>query len=318
MHDYQYEVAFSFVKEDEELATRLNDLLQDMLPTFLYSKKQEAVAATDGEETFNRVFGTEARIVVVLYRPAWGTTPWTRIEETAIRNRAYEEGYDFTVFIPLQNSPEAPAWLPKTRIWVGLERWGIEGAASVIESRVQEAGGMPRTETIDDHVARRKRQIDQEKKRKLFLASDEGVKAAAEEMKQLAAIIEATAQRVSAENNLALKTAQKDQGRIHWVEVCSDKFCVAVNWVSLYTNTLNESTLEIELWKGLPRRPGRTTFFESQRHSQRLFGFDLDSAWTKGWRETDRSQLLSSQAVAQLAITMLIDHLYGQELGDRA
>jgi len=92
---YEYEVAFSFLNEDEELAFRINDLIQDRVKTFIYSRQQEKIAGTDGEETFNQVFGSEARIVVVLYRENWGKTPWTRIEETAIRNRAYEKGYDF-------------------------------------------------------------------------------------------------------------------------------------------------------------------------------------------------------------------------------
>jgi hypothetical protein len=126
---------------------------------FLYSRQQEAVAGTDGEQTFNRVFGEEARIVVVLYRAGWGQTPFTRIEETAIRNRAFDQGYDFALFIPLDPSPTVPAWLPKNRIWIGLERWGEHAAASVIEARVQEAGGEPRQETAADSARRLARDL---------------------------------------------------------------------------------------------------------------------------------------------------------------
>ena len=53
---YEYEVAFSFVKDDEAIATALNDLLQDRLSTFLYSKRQEELAGTDGEQSFNEIF----------------------------------------------------------------------------------------------------------------------------------------------------------------------------------------------------------------------------------------------------------------------
>jgi hypothetical protein len=134
--EYKYDVAFSFLAKDEALATELNDLLADRLRTFLYSKKQGEIAGTDGEETFNDVFRQEARMVVVLYRSNWGQTPGTRIEETAIRNRAYNEGYDFVKFVVLDESGSVPQWLPKTQIWIGLKRWGIPGAASVIEARV--------------------------------------------------------------------------------------------------------------------------------------------------------------------------------------
>ena len=59
---------------------QLNDLLQDRFRTFIYSKAQERIAGTDGEETFSKVFGSEARTVAILYRPEWGTTRWTRTD----------------------------------------------------------------------------------------------------------------------------------------------------------------------------------------------------------------------------------------------
>ena len=52
----------------------------------------------------------------MFYREKWGTTPWTRIEETAIRNRAFHKGYEFTLFIPREPQVKMPEWLPRTRI----------------------------------------------------------------------------------------------------------------------------------------------------------------------------------------------------------
>ena len=147
--NYKYDVAFSFLAQDEAFAMQLNDLLQDRVTTFLYSRRQGELAGTDGEKTFNLVFGEQARLVVVLYREGWGETPWTRIEETAIRNRAFDHGYDFVKFIPLDDKPSVPKWLPRTQLWVGLKRWGISGAASVIEARIQELGGETHEESVD-------------------------------------------------------------------------------------------------------------------------------------------------------------------------
>lgn len=172
--DFKYDVAFSFLAEDEGLATEINDILEGRLSTFIYARRQGEIAGTNGEITFNRVFGSEARIVFVLYRKGWGETPWTRIEETAIRNRAFEEGYDFVMFAPLEKSPAVPQWLPKTQIWIGLDRWGVKGAAIAIESRVQEAGGSPREEILEVRAARLSREITKEKERKAFLNSEKG------------------------------------------------------------------------------------------------------------------------------------------------
>jgi hypothetical protein len=78
---FEYDIAFSFVAEDEGLATQLNDRLQDRYRTFLYSKAQKQLAGTDGEKTFNAVFGKEARIVAVLLRPEWGYTSRIRFHD---------------------------------------------------------------------------------------------------------------------------------------------------------------------------------------------------------------------------------------------
>jgi hypothetical protein len=177
---FKYDIALSFAKEDEGVATQLNDLVQDRYRTFLYSKAQEQLVGTDGEKTFNAVFGEQARTVAVLLRPEWGHTPWTRIEETAIRNRAHDHGYDFATFIVTVPQTPIPGWLPKTRIWFDLERFGLPGAAAVLASRVQERGGAAVEETLADRAARLRRAKDLSEAREAFHRSHAGVDASRE------------------------------------------------------------------------------------------------------------------------------------------
>jgi hypothetical protein len=151
---FEFDVAFSFLAQDEPLAERLHDLVSRSLTSFLYSKRQGELVGTDGEKTFNTVFGEQARLVVVLYRKGWGTTPFTRIEETAIRNRAYSEGYSFVLMIPLDQPPTTPAWLPKTSLWLDLGRFGETTAVAIIEERVRHAGGEPQPDTPERKLAR--------------------------------------------------------------------------------------------------------------------------------------------------------------------
>ena len=146
VEDFEYDVAFSFNALDEGVATQLNDLLSPRLKTFIYSERQREIAGADGQEKFSDVYGKTARLVVVLFRPEWGETPWTRVEKDAIKNRSLNDGWDFTTFVPTVDRPQMPPWLPKTRLYVGLQRWGIEAAAAVIEARVAELGGNPREE----------------------------------------------------------------------------------------------------------------------------------------------------------------------------
>ena len=183
--EYKYDVAFSFTQQDEQLAYTLYSLLKDRLSCFIYSEEQKKLAGGDGENLFNSVFSKESRIVVILFRQEYGITKWTRIEETAIRNRGYDEGYDFVILIPTEKQIAPPKWLPKIRLWVGLERWGIESAAGVIEARVQEFGGTVKIETIADIAARSENAINEKRKREELLNSSESVFLANEEVKNL-------------------------------------------------------------------------------------------------------------------------------------
>jgi len=319
MSKYKYEVAFSFLKEDEPLAIQINDRIQDRLSTFVYSKNQEEVAGTDGEETFNKVFGEEARVVVVLHRRNWGNTPWTRIEETAIRNRGYEEGYDFVIFIPLEKPAQVPKWFPKTHIWANIERYGIDGAANIIETRVKQVGGSTREESVEEHASRVKRQIDAQRLKRQFLESDGGVKAAHEEFNRLGAQLEATVTRISAESDfdITIKHQINNKG-FDWIEIYNLQFCVCLEWFLEYSNTLVNSRLDVTLMKGRPKRPSRFRLDEPQLLAHQSYKFDLDGFETRGWRRTDNSDFMPTGQFADFCLKVLIDKIHSQELSDNS
>ncbi len=80
---FRFEMAISFHRTDEGLATEISDVLQKRFRTSIYYKHQEMLAGRDGEEKFGGTF-RDARVVIVLCRQEWGQTPFTRIEKTAI------------------------------------------------------------------------------------------------------------------------------------------------------------------------------------------------------------------------------------------
>lgn len=289
---YKYDVAFSFLAEDEALAQELNDLLQDRLATFLYSRRQGELAGTDGELAFNEVFAEQSRMVVVLYRQQWGNTPWTRIEETAIRNRAYSEGFDFVKFIPLDKPPAVPRWLPKAQIWIGLERWGVACAASVIESRVQELGGEPREETAEDRAMRLNRALQFDTKRQAFRQSIEGVQAAMREFGLLCEEIERRVNSIKEKADcFALQTKRTD----NLLVVIGLRLGLSVAWRCKYQNSLDGSALIVEVWDNHPPFPGIDYWEKPKRLSVDSMAFDLLSSgalcWTSSQRTFDSGQL---------------------------
>ena len=280
-NNFKYDVAFSFLAKDEKLATELNDLLQDRLSTFLYSKKQEELAGTDGEKTFNSVFSEQVRLVVVLYREGWGETPWTRIEQTAIRNRAFNKGYDFVIFIPLDQPASVPKWLPKTKLWFGLNRWGNTCAASVIEARVQELGGLPHKETVEERAKRLERALNYKKEKEQFLRSDEGVNrsnvefsALGDELERLLEVVKKSASTI----DYSIKLANKQ------IVVLGAHAALNIIWQYYYANNLENAKLEVALWEGHPPFPGVMHLLdEPKKRNSLTFQFGLLQSETPGW-----------------------------------
>lgn len=303
---FEYDIAFSFLAKDEELAAELNDLLQDRLSTFLYSKRQEALAGKDGELEFNAVFGEQARLVVVLYRGGWGDTPWTRIEQTAIRNRAYDEGYDFVIFIPLDDPPIVPKWLPKTQIWVGLDRWGSNGAASVIEARVQELGGQPREESNVEKAARVERAIEFAERRRHFLRSYNGVNASIALFSELLERTRAEVEKIN-ESSPIFELSLKERGR-EFIIVGRRSPGLLVSWDVHYANSLDDAMLEVTVWRGHPPWPGLFNYERPVKLQSQKFEFDIEPSGAHCWRSVaEGRRLYSSTNLASYLVAYYID-----------
>jgi hypothetical protein len=250
--DFEYDVAFSFVALDEGIAVQLNDLLSPRLKTFIYSERQREIAGTDGQESFSKIYGQTARLIVVLFRPEWGETTWTRVERDAIKNRALDEGWDFTIFVPTVARPQMPPWLPKTRLYVGLERWGVNAAAAVVESRVAERGGSPREETLAERADRFARAKEFKRQQEQFASTVTGVQAALQAYENFSQAIEDQAKAMT-ERGVSIEVR-----RSHAYRILSGLYpCNGVCFFSpRYNNSLEDAYLTSEIYKGFPRLPG--------------------------------------------------------------
>lgn len=308
---YKYDVALSFLQCDEDLASSLNDLLKANFETFFYSEKQKELAGRDGEEKFSRAFGEEARIVVIFYREGWGTTPWTRIEETAIKNRAYDEGYDFTFFVAVEPKAQMPRWLKRTMLWFGMERWGLEGAAAAIESKIQEHGGEAHEETIEQRTKRQQEEIRLEQARKQFLNSEAGVMAAKAEVNNLYSIIEGRA------SQLAFDIQTQRVGNTDFDMQC-ERISAGFDWRYNYANSLERSSLMVRLWKGPPPRAGR--MFIGEKHPLATKKYYFDRGWDNnyGWNKSPSSnERITTEKLVDECLKFLLDKVHSEAMKKR-
>jgi hypothetical protein len=269
--EFEYDVAFSFAAQDEGIATQLNDLLSDRMKTFIYPEHQKKLAGTDGMISFSDVYGRKARTVVVLFRTEWGNTPWTKVESEAIRARAHEEGFDFTLFIVIEAKPTLPAWLPRTRLYLALERFGLEAAAAVVETRVTEAGGSPHEETILERAQRNKRANELLAAQKQFWNSGTGVQAANQAFEKFTLSLEQGCKEIK-----QLGTFIELHNRYGVRVVQCGGLNLIISWRLRFNNSLDESVLDAEFYQGFPRLPGFIpTFEEARRIHTEQFDYKL-------------------------------------------
>jgi hypothetical protein len=305
--DFKYDVAFSFLQEDEGLAAQINDLLQDRYRTFLYSKAQEQLAGADGEETFNAVFRKEARSVAVLFRERWGHTPWTRIEETAIRNRAHANGYNFVTFIICAPGMKAPDWLPTTRIWFDLERFGIKSAAAVLAARIQESGGDAVVETLEARTARLGRAQKFKDEKEAYARSYDGVNASNAAHQRLISDLKAKSEIVGCRIN------EVKYGNV--LVLIGRGVVLTVQYECPHLNSLHGAALTATFYDGVPHLPGLIPHFDKPSLLEKWkFTFQLVGPGRSAWVGPDENEEHQPESLAEFFLQHFLE-LQQQHLG---
>lgn len=309
---YEYDAAFSFLVEDEALAIRIADALRDRMNAFVYSERQKELVGKDGVEQFGTLFREKARVCVVLYRNGWGQTKWTRIEETAIKERAFDSGWDFLIVIALESSA-TPAWLPKTKIWLGFQRFGLDGAASLIDCRVQETGGEVREEGPREKADRLLRMAKLKNERQKILESAEGVKMARQELGIVFSNIENEVKAIRSLPESPELYFRLDNETSCVVETPQGSFIMG--WSQQYSNSLKYASLFIQEFR-VPYSLSHGGDAENTDDAELLrkvrVYFILDNTGLPAWCEKDAPErFYSSKELGNRYLTRLLDYAYG-------
>jgi hypothetical protein len=164
----KYDVAVSFAWTDEAAALNLKNALEPPLSVFVSSKAQEKLAGRDGNEAFRTVFREQAQLVVILYRPPWGETPWTRVEKMAIEEMTLEKGWERLMFVRLDKSP-VPKWVPKPHLYLDYTVYTLADLVGAVKTRLIELDVEIKTISPADRASAiaRQRTFDEETERRL-------------------------------------------------------------------------------------------------------------------------------------------------------
>lgn len=308
MTDYRYELAISFLSEHEDLALRVSDGLTDRFPVFVYSREQPEVVGrnTDGVEAFTNVFRHDARVCLILHSEGWGASGYTQIEESAIKERALQQGWEF-LLVACVDQGRAPKWLPTTKIWYGYEKFGLNGLLAALDNRVTELGGRPAKDPVAAKAARVQRERDFAAAAKLYLTSTQGSAAADAEFNRFRSILEARAQELNGVYPELALSVVENRGSGPSVSLSGPLGSFVLNWIRQFSNQLEGATLAaVELsgrfiYGGMGGGPRQLRRLEMNP----VLGQDRKPAWEVP--ELDRA--LTSEAVVDHLLDRLLSRL---------
>jgi hypothetical protein len=297
-----YDVAISFRSEDEPRALELHQQMSENLSVFVYSKKQEELAGTDGLESLRQAFFSQSRLVVVLYRDGWGKTRWTNVEELAIKDRVFNGGWKHLLFVILDQQSTHPAWLPDTHIRLDYARYA-DDLVGAIKLRIQELGGELRLETA---LAKAQRfevvaHTQAERKRKL---TDEAWSAVVVEWAALSRLMDGKIAEMKP--HFKLQNGGDEQQHVIRTDVAS--LLLTFRPVPFAA----ESQIIVAEFVGkllLPEEQGRRMYIPGngpQRNSERKYYFDYDAAFGWCWRSRDK-KLLTTDSLVELILKQILD-----------
>jgi hypothetical protein len=278
MDDYKYDVAISFVFQDEPFAHQLFNLLTERFRVFFYSRKLEQVTGTDGVDTYTQIFLEDARLNIILYREKWGTTPFTKVEETAIKSRIFQgkhKAWDSLIVVKLDDS-SVPAWIPPFYTYLH-HKDGIEKIVGVVEYKIQTLGGTVKTESLVDFAARLQRQVDLQNEIEKYLESVQGVKDAVNELKSLSTLAKKKWEQLQ-EAAPSLRIGKFSEQNERYFEFTSGIYHLNFLWNNVSVNSLHDAYLLVRIYKD-KRFSNQLT--ESVLEVQYKFSMSLTK--TKGW-----------------------------------
>ena len=309
----KYDLAISFLSQDEPVATALHDRLSAGAKVFFYPRNQEELAGTDGMESMRRPFVDDLLVVVVLYRERWGKTPWTRVEDAAIQDGCLKHGWHRLFFMSLDDAAPFPIWLPNTHVRFSYTNFGIEQAAGAIKARVQECGGVIAPVTALSRARLVHAEAEHLKKKERLFGSQEWIQTTVRPaIAQMFAEIVSLAAQISSDLGMSVRSGSSVDTRSA-ANICSltnDRVGLSVVWHQPYTNVMGQLEI-LEIHNGIIL-PGERKMWlvgvpptEMVKH---VFLPDLSVNQSLCWTDERKSlEHLSTGDLADRAVQMFLD-----------
>jgi hypothetical protein len=275
---------------------------------FFSPRRQEEIAGTDGMETFRQTFLADSRLNLVVYRQRWGTTPWTAVESNAIRDSCVQNQFRNIFMLNVENTRNFPDWLPHNHMRFDLGEYTLDQVVGAIKLRVAEQGGQyePMTPLKQAQVMKAEQEYQWERSgvrsiQNLPRITVELAMLFAEMVKHCAAI----------GKDGALDLEYEVVGQQACVLRCGQAGMV-VRWDQSYSDTLNDSGLAVEEYRGHLRfnqdAQQHVHWFPPECLEKTLYEPDLSRSREYGWKLTGEStEFVPSATLAQTCVMQFLN-----------
>lgn len=290
--DYRYDVAISLLGQDQAFGEQLEQKIRAVVrgEVLMYSSRQRELAAT-GEivATFTRIFRDEARVIVILYRPGWGETGYTSIEEDAIKSRRARTTSSRYLVLVSMEPPHTPEWYPGgSEFWLNPQTFSVDAIAAIIAERVHESGGVVGVETPLER-ARRLRAMQTKRDDSARRLNAEGPARLLEESNAVFALLKEKAEEIANELDVDIPFMQQDR-------TCSVTYrwpTLVCQWIRKYVNSMGDSGLAISIRN---RNPLGSRYHSGEPLTvlEANFTLALDAGGAWGWAPDKRLPHLES------------------------
>lgn len=298
--EFVYDVAISFLETDVDTGKRIYEGLRDRLRVFFYPACQDVLAGRPATEVFPRIFGREARLVIVLYREGWGETPFTSLEYRALEERSFRErGYDkFALVLTVGEKREAPDWLPPHLLRLDPFRFGIETAITIIEERLRTLGLEVIPESAAQIAAGLNRQLEWDSTKRGRLNCHGGVRRTEAFVKELLSLIVSKVQIINEQSSmlpLQVSASREVPPAVALaIYLPNGPLEVTGIWHCGVANSLREAAFTVTMYAKPPTHEMRRSE-PSRELASRAFLVDLVEPDQLVWREEQEKRTRSPQ-----------------------
>ena len=313
MHDQDpvYDVAISFLYQDLALAQALYDELSKGLDVFFSPRNQEELAGSDGLESMRAPFRSQSRLNLVLYRPKWGNTPWTGVEEVAVKESCLETSFKNIFFFMIEPTSEIPAWLPDTHVRFNFADFTLEQAVGAVKARVQDRGGhfKPMTPIRKAELLQVEEEYQDDRRQ---ISSQEGMRKIYENVELLCTEIVKQLEDVNASSHLNIE----HQTRLHFGDM--EQYCLlgmhrlgmSISWFQRYCNMLGDNAALIvrEFNENAIIPPGHMRLQQPDVLKEEKYDPDISRTREYVWRPIKgNGELLTSKDLATKLVLQFLD-----------